>query len=1432
MANSLTAASAPTPVEQSNQSAALPGTGNPITTGPMASPGTLNVLTGTGGGNPLMSAGGGAVPATMQAPAPSSGVPAAAPPPPAAAAPVPAAAVTAPPPVVQEEAEPLPDYVPFLSQRSSAYGWSAPISAGVDRGATNFNPLFGSRLAKAVADGEAITGERAVFNDMERSGATQAQYYADFVGRPITHEGQTLQPDPSRRGRIAARPPGLNGALGSKHQVRTDNADEMGAGVEAVDFSNVSPQVRDYVKANAGRYGLQNVRGDRPHIQLNRNIALTDDEANDVIAKLGYPNVEAFQQATGAEVDGIIGPETRGKVLAAMAKGAPVPTALADAEQKVWPTNAQGEMDTEALALDGPGADTLTDADRALEAIDEMAATGTPITPANWQSFQSDLNAGNVPWSDLPPEWRDELVSKFGKDARTRYTEAQDRLAADDRGFTVQGETQNLPEMWGEAPDDGPPDAKAPILTKGAKGPEVAGYQMMLAGLGHYQAGIDQDYGRRTEAAVKAFQAANGLKVDGKIGPMTGPAIEAAFQQKIQNPRAPARAPRPVTPSEKSERISRIGRIPVDVTPADREAWRGTVNDLDAIRIARRLGMGNSLTQLSIDASAAGNRLIAEGGGPIGNEAAVNRQAKGNRLDADIPPTENWGKPIPGSAPVLSSDLVPGGAGPGGAQTATMEERREAAKEAVRVQSAERMEELERIKEQGTVPASDRPLTPRFERLDPEAKVQEIQDVIDANQGIPEEKAIFGTDPYFDNIKGGSAADRLMQRLEEADEEPGIGIAPPDVEEPETADDGYTPTIGEVAAGVGSGALRGVEDVVGQVANALGWTVSGAASLMAREGIISKSAADEVAAAEERRRAFAEGGPATEAIVGEGADELPGYGAGRVIGQTAATAAPVLKTLQLIKAGAPAFGPIGESVGNLLTGTGGFGSKVTGGGFMGAESALLAGEDPRWGAAGGALGGLGVGLGGPAARWVADKVRGLPAPREAIQSVRTMINDVGMNIDDAIARIKADADARLFDLDPALADEARSLAATGGNKATSVLKNAIETRDSGASEALLNGLNKRLGRLDSPNDTIKRINTAIQEEFAPLDEAAKKSIATLDAKPVVEAIDNMLATTKSRELKNVLKADVRPALYDNNGHLEFEVGPLLKAREAIDRKIENPARAFPSGDIADLRTIRRGLDQVLKTVPEVRHRDMVYASGKKVEEAFEAGKQFMKTGADDVKTALSEMTPGERMAYKAGARSSVDEFVKTNPVVRGGAIVKNAENAKKFERVFGPAGQDALDFMEQEFAKKQTGNKIARGSETAASQGRSGELSRGAKTLDRLASMAGGGGALYQMTGDPMHALTGASIGYGVNRVLGGIAGRMDARHKAALAEALALQGEDAIRFLEAARTIGAVGTGNKLLSTSASTTGNAANERRRAVRERPNPLIMVPTGN
>lgn len=86
------------------------------------------------------------------------------------------------------------------------------------------------------------------------------------------------------------------------------------------------------------------------------------------------------------------------------------------------------------------------------------------------------------------------------------------------------------------------PSASSNLLQVGDTGPGVVALQQRLTAAGYYQGTVDGTFGPQTEAAVLAFQQAQGLTLDGIAGPATLAALTPA------TPPAGA-APQPVLPA-------------------------------------------------------------------------------------------------------------------------------------------------------------------------------------------------------------------------------------------------------------------------------------------------------------------------------------------------------------------------------------------------------------------------------------------------------------------------------------------------------------------------------------------------------------------------------------------------------------------------------------------------------------------------------------------------------------------------------------------------------------------------------------------------------------------------------------------------------------------------------------------------------------------
>lgn len=85
------------------------------------------------------------------------------------------------------------------------------------------------------------------------------------------------------------------------------------------------------------------------------------------------------------------------------------------------------------------------------------------------------------------------------------------------------------------------------VIKNGAKGELVSNVQDGLNYLGYKCGKVDGMFGDATENAVKAFQKANGLAVDGVMGPVTGKTLEKVYWAKKKAEDAGAAKAAPAT---------------------------------------------------------------------------------------------------------------------------------------------------------------------------------------------------------------------------------------------------------------------------------------------------------------------------------------------------------------------------------------------------------------------------------------------------------------------------------------------------------------------------------------------------------------------------------------------------------------------------------------------------------------------------------------------------------------------------------------------------------------------------------------------------------------------------------------------------------------------------------------------------------------------
>jgi len=237
----------------------------------------------------------------------------------------------------------------------------------------------------AIQEAEQETGEKVTLSSGFRTSEEQAQQYANYIGKAYSYNGKTYMPNPDEPRPSMAAEPGH-----SAHE--TGNAVDINKG-----------PARDYIMENAGKFGLQNLKGDPPHIS---------DKADSAVGN-AKPEEKVIQPI---EITGLnpSSSEPQGDLMAGL--GMPAGMGPASEPQRI----GMGDMDSYnpmgilgALAggnMFGPSGRTGA----AGAAISVLGAAASQFEPAQPESRGAQLNRAAVqerteiaaPWvnPDAPQE--------------------------------------------------------------------------------------------------------------------------------------------------------------------------------------------------------------------------------------------------------------------------------------------------------------------------------------------------------------------------------------------------------------------------------------------------------------------------------------------------------------------------------------------------------------------------------------------------------------------------------------------------------------------------------------------------------------------------------------------------------------------------------------------------------------------------------------------------------------------------------------------------------------------------------------------------------------------------------------------------------------------------------------------------------------------
>lgn len=304
--------------------------------------------------------------------------------------------------------------------------------------------------------------------------------------------------------------------------------------------------------------------------------------------------VRRFQAARGLVVDGWVGPQTWGALLGRTAPRptpqptpAPTPTPTPGPVSPGQTSEVGGPITRQEIlarahfwvdqnvpysqqrsAPDAQGKLYRTDCSglvsMALHLNGSPSTVNLPdyLTPISWHELQPGDVVGTLGPGTGGDAGHVVLFNGWADAAHTRFHTLEERGGGHgavehvrDVGYTV-GDFVAAPYRYNQVaggpapaptPAPGPATpASMPTLHLGAKGPAVADLQRRLANAGFSPGPVDGNFGPQTQAAVRRFQAARGLTVDGWVGPQTWGAL---LGTAAAAPTAPAAPPPGATPA-------------------------------------------------------------------------------------------------------------------------------------------------------------------------------------------------------------------------------------------------------------------------------------------------------------------------------------------------------------------------------------------------------------------------------------------------------------------------------------------------------------------------------------------------------------------------------------------------------------------------------------------------------------------------------------------------------------------------------------------------------------------------------------------------------------------------------------------------------------------------------------------------------------------
>ncbi len=352
--------------------------------------------------------------------------------------------------------------------------------------------------------------------------------------------------------------------------------------------------------------------------------------------------------------------------------------------------------------------------------------------------------------------------------------------------------------------------------------------------------------------------------------------------------------------------------------------------------------------------------------------------------------------------------------------------------------------------------------------------------------------------------------------------------------------------------------------------------------------------------------------------------------------------------------------------------------------------------------------------------------------------------------------------ATLADIDPALLTEAGGLASFG-DEATSIMKNRFGARADTSNYEATHIMNRNLGGNPDLDVLRERIKKDAQRAVAG-DYKIAHAQAGLDIQPVIDDIDkklenavgpkaNALREIKSYFYKNAVDAQGNPIKV-----LKHDVEGLHEIRTQLDARIndKNPTTTYDKNALNAVKDIRAGVDQQLKTIPEMKRADEKFAQRMDVLKGIDIGQNIFDRKinyaqfAKEFNGASAEKQDIIREGIKGKIYNAMDQATRGELSEAQKLLGKASANRAKIKLAFGSNADEVLDALEKEATFRASEKDILHQSHTAEKQAIQRKYGARNDGPGLVSDVAGG------IVTDMLHGTTGLATGVRTVRHLGG----------------------------------------------------------------------------